>query len=39
VGKLKILIVEDDLILQEFYKIGLPEEEYEKRFSGNGIAR
>ena len=36
-GKLKILIVEDDPILQEFYKIGLPEEEYEKRFSGNGI--
>ena len=37
VEKLKILIVEDDLILQEFYKIGLPEEEYEKRFSENGI--
>ena len=36
-GKLKILIVEDDLLLQEFYMRGLPEEEYEKRFSGNGV--
>lgn len=36
-GKLKTLIVEDDLLLQEFYMLGLPEEEYEKKFSGNGI--
>jgi CheY-like chemotaxis protein len=36
VDKLKILIVEDDQILQEIYEIGLPEEEYEKRFTSNG---
>ena len=36
-GKIKILIVEDDPILQEIYDIGLPEEEYEKRLTGNGF--
>ena len=36
-SKLKILLVEDDPLLQKFYDKGLPEEEYEKRFSDNGI--
>jgi len=36
-GKVKILIVEDDSILQKLYDEGLPEAEYEKRFSENGI--
>ena len=36
-GKVKILIVEDDIRIQRLYDKGLPEEEYEKRFSENGI--
>jgi CheY-like chemotaxis protein len=35
--KEKILIVEDDKSLQKLYDKWLPEEEYEKRFSENGI--
>ena len=35
-GKVKILIVEDDPILQEVYDEALPEEEYEKRITSNG---
>ena len=36
-GKVKILIVEDDSIMQKLYDEGLPDAEYEKRFSENGI--
>lgn len=34
--KLKILIAEDDKVCQEFYKEGLPDDSYEKRFVSNG---
>jgi len=37
VGKVKILIVEDDPILQEVYQEGLPDEEYEKQLTSNGF--
>jgi DNA-binding response OmpR family regulator len=36
-SKVKILIVEDDPILQQVYEEALPEEEYEKKLTSNGF--